>query len=255
MNIKGMDALRKHLPESQAPSGLLPALTGFFAVFIATTLFFIVVDFRFSEWMPDGEIVILALGFLVLSRFFSQKIKYQQKFGDLAFRNALTHFTIPGLGIIFASIAHLGYMFGVEIPNLWWKPLLVGLGWVFVVSGAVLWFRAVRVFGVDNLTMLYVYFPGESRMADSSIYQFRRHPIYAAALDLGIGLAMIHANWYSLLVALILPIFFAGWVRLVEEKELLERFPDYSAYRKRVPAFWPRPRNFMGFFRVLIFGG
>jgi protein-S-isoprenylcysteine O-methyltransferase Ste14 len=27
-------------------------------------------------------------------------------------------------------------------------------------------------------------------------------------------------------------------VRLVEEKELLERFPQYAEYRRKVPAFW-----------------
>jgi protein-S-isoprenylcysteine O-methyltransferase Ste14 len=255
MNIKGMDALRKHVPELQTSNGLQLAFAGFLGVFIITSLFFIVVDRQFSEWMPDGEIVILALGFLILSRFFTQKTKYKQKFGNLAFRNAFTRFCIPGLGIIIASIGHLGYMFGVQIPDLWWRPILIGLGWVFVLSGAVLWYRSVRLFGVDNLSMLYVYYPDESRMSEASIYQMLRHPIYAAALDLGIGLSLIHANWYSMLVAVILPIFFAGWVRLIEEKELLERFPGYADYRKRVPPFWPKPNNFLGFFKFLILGG
>ncbi len=255
MNIKGMDALRKHVPELQNQTGLALAISALAAVLIATTLFFILVDSRFSEWMPDGEIVILALGLLIMSRFFSQKKTYKQKYGDLAYRNAFLRFNIPGLGIVFASIAHLGYMSGVEIPDLWWKPILIGIGCVFVVSGVLLWVRTVAVFGMDNLTMLYVYFPEESRITNSSIYQVLRHPIYAAALDIGFGLAMIHANWYSLLVALILPIFITGWVRLVEEKELLDRFPGYSDYRKRVPAFLPRLRDYKVFFRFLISGG
>jgi len=255
MNIKGMDALRKHVPELQTREGLALASSALAAVFIVTSLFFILVDSRFSEWMPDGEIVILALGFLIMSRFFSQKKTYQQKYGDLAYRTAFARFNIPGLGIVFASIVHLGYMFGVEIPNLWWKPILGGLGWVILFISLSLWLRTVAVFGVDNLTMLYVYFPAESQMTDSRIYQILRHPIYAAALGIGGGLAMIHANWYALLVALILPIFLSGWVRLIEEKDLLERFPDYANYRKRVPAFWPWPRDYIGFFRFLILGG
>ena len=254
MNIKGLEALRSHVPELQTPGRLGLAISAIIAVFIATTLFFMLVDSRFSEWMPDGEIVILALGLLIMSRFFSQKKIYQQKYGELAFRNAFVHFNIPGLGIVFASIVHLGYMFGVGIPDLWWKPILVGLGWVLTLTGVLLWIRTVTTFGVDNLTMLYVYFPSESRMSDSKIYQILRHPIYSAALSIGVGLAMVHANWYSLLVALFLPVFFIGWVRLVEEKELLERFPDYSEYRKRVPPFLPRLRDYPGFFRFLILG-
>ena len=255
MKIKGFETLRRHVPELQTRGGLLLAISAIVTVFIATTLFFLLVDNRFSEWMPDGEIVILALGLLIMSRFFSQKKIYLQKYGDLAFRNAFIHFNIPGLGIVFASIAHLGFMFGVEIPDLWWKPILVGIGWVFVLIGVLLWIRTVTTFGVDNLTMLYVYFPSESKMSDSIIYQILRHPIYSAALSIGWGLALVHANWYSLLVALILPVFFFGWVRLIEEKELIERFPDYSDYRKLVPAFFPRLRDCPSFFSFLISGG
>jgi protein-S-isoprenylcysteine O-methyltransferase Ste14 len=74
-------------------------------------------------------------------------------------------------------------------------------------------------------------------------------------LRLAIGLALLSANWYSLLVAALMPLGLTGWIRLVEEKELLERFPDYAEYRKRVPAFWPRPSGLVKFFRFLIAGG
>jgi steroid 5-alpha reductase family enzyme len=45
------------------------------------------------------------------------------------------------------------------------------------------------------------------------------------------------------------------WLRLVEEPELTERFGDgYPAYRRKVPAFWPRVQNCKKFFRFLITG-
>ncbi len=255
MGLKGLDQLRKHVPELRTQVGLVLVLFSFAVVFAITTLFFILADRRFPEWMPDGEIVVMALGFLILSRFFSQKTIYQQKYGALAYRNAFARFNIPGLGIIFASIAHLGYIVGPEIPDLWWKSILMAFGWVFVVIAVVLWTRAVATFGVDYLAMLYVYFPDESHMVKSSIYEVLRHPIYAAALYLGLGLSLIHASWYALLVALILPVFLTGWIRLVEERELLERFPDYADYRKQVPAFWARPRDLAKFYRFLLLGG
>jgi protein-S-isoprenylcysteine O-methyltransferase Ste14 len=251
MNIKGFDALSKHVPELQTTTGLVRALLAFAVVFVVTNVFFLAADHRFPEWMPDGEVVVMALGFLVMSRFFSQKKVYQQKYGEMAFRNAFARFNLPGLGIVFASIAHLGYISGPQVPLLWWTKILIALGWVFVVVGVVLWIRSVAAFGVDYLTMLYVYYPKESRIVNSSIYSVLRHPIYAAALYIGIGLAFVHANWYALLVALILPLFLTGWVRLVEEKELLERFQDYADYRKHVPAFWARPRDLAKFFRFL----
>jgi len=190
METKGLEALRKHVPAIQTTGGLTLALLYFVAVFIVTSLFFILVDTRFVKWLPDGEIVVMALGFLIMSRFYSQKKAYQQKYGELAFRNAFARFNIPGLGIVFASIAHLGYIAGPAIPTVWWRSILIAVGWIFVVIGAALWMRSIATFGMDNLTMLYVYFPSESKMTNSSMYQILRHPVYGAALYIGIGLLL-----------------------------------------------------------------
>lgn len=254
MKMKGFDNLRRHVSEFETPKGVAAAILALAAVIAFTSLFFAMVDRGFSEWMPDGEIVVMALGFLILSRFFSQKDRYREKYGERAYRNAFVNFCIPGLGIVFASIAHMGYMAGPGIPDLWWRSVLVDLGLFLIVLGAALWLRSAASFGADNLAMLYVYFPDEGHIVDSSIHSVLRHPIYAAALYIGIGLALAHANWYALLVALILPIFLTGWIRLVEEKELIERFPDYVQYRKRVPAFWAKPRQLAVFYRFIFLG-
>jgi protein-S-isoprenylcysteine O-methyltransferase Ste14 len=254
MNIKGLTPLQEHVPELNTRSGILRGPLAVGAVFVLTTLFFLAADRGFPEWMPDGEIVVLALGFLILSRFFSQRRRYQAKYGALAYRNAFARFGIPGLGIVSASIGHLAYIAGPDIPDLWWKPWLVALGTILVAVGFLLWFRAVTSSGIDGLVMLYVYYPEEGTMFGSGLYSILRHPIYSAALDIGFGLALVHANWYALLVALLLPIFFAGWVRLIEEPDLLQRFPQYAAYRSHVPAFAPAPANLMKFLRCLLTG-
>src|SRR5574341_731859 len=252
MDFKGMDQLRRHVPDLQTRDGEARLGLTFAAMFTLVTLFFTWVDRAFPEWMPDGEIVFLALGFLVMSLFFSRKKIYQQKYGELAYPRAFAHYALPGLAIIIASIAHLAYMSGPVIPDVWWKPVLTWAGWAFVIVGAALWARGVATFGADNLALLYVYFPKEGKLVNSSIYSVLRHPLYAAVLRLAIGLALLSANWYSLLVAALMPLGLTGWIRLVEEKELLERFPDYAEYRKRVPAFWPKPRDLIKFFRFLI---
>ncbi len=254
MKFKGLDALRNHVPDLARPGGLWLAIGAILGVFAITSAFFWLVDLYFIEWLPDGEIVVLALGFLIFSQFFTRKTIYKQKFGELAYRNAFARFGVAGLGIVSASLAHLGYIAGPEIPPVWWRPILITLGILLVTTGILLWIRSVLVFGLDNLAMLYVYHPEEGRLVDTSIYNIVRHPVYSAALDIGIGLALIHANWYALLVALLLPLFFAGWVRLWEEKDLLERYPEYAEYRKRVPAFWARPVDLAGFYRFLITG-
>jgi protein-S-isoprenylcysteine O-methyltransferase Ste14 len=154
-----------------------------------------------------------------------------------------------------ASLAHLAYMVGPVIPDIWWKPILVYAGWFLIIINVALWLRSVLTFGVDNIALVYVYFPQEGRFVNSSIYSILRHPVYSAILHISIGLALISANWYSLLVAILLPLGFAGWVRLIEEKELIERFgQSYLDYRKSTPAFWVKPRDWVKFFRFLISG-
>ncbi len=255
MEFKGMDQLRKHVPDLRMPGGEARIGLTILGMIALVTLFFIWVDWGFPEWMPDGEIVVMALGFLVLSLFFSRKKIYQQKYGELAYRNAFAHFAIPGLGIILGAVIHNGYMPGPEIPDVvWWKNVLIAAGWVFIIIGVATWIRAILAFGADNLALLYVYYPEEGRLVDSNIYSVLRHPTYAGVLHIGIGLGLLNANWYALIIALLMPLCMTGWVRLVEEKELLERFSDYADYRKRVPAFWPKPRDLGVFFGFLIYG-
>jgi protein-S-isoprenylcysteine O-methyltransferase Ste14 len=255
LKIKGLDNLRAHVPAFRPSLGIAKVAFAALGVFALTTLFFIAVDHVFAEWMPDGEILLLALGFILLARFFSVRDSYRSKFSDGAYFRAFTRFAVPGLGIIAASVAHLGYMPGPSLPDVWWKGVVVALGWLSLAIGAVLWLRSVAALGVDNLTMLFVYWPAQSRIVTSRIYCAVRHPVYSAALRVAFGLALIHANWYSILVVPILLLFCTGWIVLVEEKELINRFPDYASYRRQVPAFWPRPPQVIAFLRFIITGG
>src|SRR5262245_44113756 len=115
MSIKGFDQLQKHFPDLQTSGGR--ARMVLLQVFwIALTLaFFYWVDAVFAEWMPDGEIVFLTLGFLLLAQFFRRKTAYQARYGALAYRHAFVRFAMPGLGILFAAIIHLAYMPGVAL--------------------------------------------------------------------------------------------------------------------------------------------
>ena len=242
------------MPALRTPGGAAGILAAFLGVLGLTTGFFILVDRYFFEWLPDGEIVVLALGFLVLSRFFSQKERYAARFGDMAYSRAFMAFCVPGLGIIFAAIAHLAYMPGPMIPEISWKPVLVGFGWLSLFVGALLWWRAVKALGIDYLTMLYVYHPEDRRVVRSGLFDVIRHPVYSAAVHISTGLACIHAGWYSLLVAVLVPIFFLGWIVLVEEKELLKKVAGYADYRRSVPALVPRFSDLGKYWRALLAG-
>ena len=253
MNIKGFDNLARHVPELNTAGGRFKIAAYFFAILALTTIYFILTD-QIPTWTLDSQIVVMALGYLLLSRFFTQKKKYIEKYNQAAYRHAFVNFAIPGLALIFAGLAHTAYMNGPKFT----QPILVTIftwaGWFFVAIGILLFIRAITTFGVDNLTMLYVYFPDESSIINSSIYGIIRHPVYAGALRVGIGLALLNMGIYALTFAILLPLGLFGWIRLVEEKELLERIPTYADYRKGVPAFFPYPNKLFGFFKFIITG-
>ena len=252
--LKGLGELRSRAPEFKTNGGTLRTIGIGGAVFLLTSAFFMLVDRGFPEWMPDGEILLAALGFLVLSLFYERRPDYETRFAEGAYGRALRAFAMPGLGIIAAAIGHLAYMPGPAIPDLWWKPLLVGLGWLLLALGTTLWLRAVQALGIDTLFMLHVYYPQDGTHVCSGLYSYVRHPIYAAALRVAVGLALIYANWYALLVLPVMWLLFVAWIRLVEEKELVSRFPEYASYRRRVPAFGPLPRNVGRFWRLVFTG-
>jgi protein-S-isoprenylcysteine O-methyltransferase Ste14 len=256
LNIKGLDPLHKHLPEIDTAPGCLRLFGLAALLFIGVTAFFIVEDLSNPFWLLDGEVVLGSLGFALLFMFYRVKANYSARFGPLAYHQAIRRFGFPGLGIILAVVARIGYMPGPGIPPFRWNPALPAFGCVLLAAGGVLLLRSVHFLGVDNLAMLYVYFPSESLLVGSNIYAILRHPMYGALQTIALGLALVNGNWFALTCALVFMLGVWSWARMLEEKELLERLgAAYAEYRRRVPAFWPRPRALGRFLKFLLSGG
>jgi protein-S-isoprenylcysteine O-methyltransferase Ste14 len=224
-------------------------------LYILVSAFFNLEDRTAQFWLLDGEVVIATLGFTILYVFFRVKTNFKARYGPLAYSKAARRYGYPAVAIITAVIARIGNIPGPLIPHFWWYPALTVLGWFLIAVAVLLALRVLQAFGVDNLTMLYVYFPEESRLVDGEIYEILRHPAYGAVQRLALGLALLNGTWFALTFALIFMLELWGWVHLVEEKELLERFgPSYADYRQRVPAFWPRTRDLGRFYQFLLTG-
>jgi protein-S-isoprenylcysteine O-methyltransferase Ste14 len=252
MKIKGLDTLVKYFPEMISLKFAVIVL----GTFTLTTVYFLLSD-QIPTWTIDSQIVVFALGFLILRRAFTQRAALIEKYKENAYGHAALRFIFPGVSILFAAIAHTAYMGDVNrmifTQGVFPKAAHV-LGWYWVVVGALLWIRSALTFGIDHLSFLYLYYPEEGKIADTGIHEILRHPVYAGAMRLCIGLALLNTGIFALSFIPFLPLMFFGWVRLVEEKELLERFPDYAAYRDKTPAFWVKPRDIPAFFKFLIFG-
>lgn len=253
MDIKGLDKLAAHVPELNFQGGRFKLVGTFLGIFALTTIYFVLTD-QIPTWTLDSQVVVMALGYLILSRFFTQRKKLLAQYGNTAYHHAFWRYVLPGLAIIFAAVAHIAYMNGPRFTQPSIVIAFTWLGWLCIIIGAALWVRAVQTFGADNATMLYVYFPQEGRMVNSSIYEIIRHPVYAGVLRLCIGFALLNMGIYAIVFILILPLGLFGWLRLVEEKELLTRFQGYAEYRRQTPAFWPRIQKIPAFFKFLVTG-
>ncbi len=104
----------------------------------------------------------------------------------------------------------------------------VVLGAVLIGAGAILAVRGTRDLG-DSLTPL-PHPRDEAMLVQTGVYARVRHPIYGGLVIASVGWGLVTASIPTLVMALIAWAFFTV-KSMREEAWLVERFPDYPAYR------------------------
>jgi protein-S-isoprenylcysteine O-methyltransferase Ste14 len=69
-------------------------------------------------------------------------------------------------------------------------------------------------------------------------YGIVRHPIYSGGIGIAYGWALVAQGWLTLVYAT-LPFLFLEIKSAREERWLVEKFPDYESYRRKVPKLVP----------------
>lgn len=251
----GAEAVFTHVPQWRDPLRRLATAALALSSFALGTALQWAVDALWPAWTMAGHMAVLLIGFAWTGQFFWRRKAYRARWREQAYYRAFTRHIAPGLPLIFAAIAHTAYLPGARVvtgPAAW---LITAPGWYLLITGLLVWARGGHAIGADYGLMLYVYFPEESRVVNSAIYALLRHPMYSGAVRVGMALGLLHGTLWSIAFGLFMPIGLTLWLRWVEEPELLERFGEgYAAYRKTVPAFWPRGKDFGRFWRYLIVG-
>jgi protein-S-isoprenylcysteine O-methyltransferase Ste14 len=75
-------------------------------------------------------------------------------------------------------------------------------------------------------------------LVQSGVYAVVRHPIYSGIIIGLVGIALIFGSWAGIACSVIVLLFFDAKSRL-EEKWLIEKYPEYPAYRMRVRKLIP----------------
>ncbi|MGE5221725.1 MAG: hypothetical protein ACM3PY_04765, partial [Omnitrophica WOR_2 bacterium] len=153
MSIKGLDQLRKHLPDFNNPFGILrlllvPILSFFLAAALLTAAGLIgPVLTMVVAILLDG------LAFFLLYLFVHYRKHFIARFGSLAYSIAASRLAYPAVAIISAVVARIRSIPGPGFPNFWGDAVLPVLGWALIASGLLLFLRTIQIFGVDNLVM------------------------------------------------------------------------------------------------------
>jgi protein-S-isoprenylcysteine O-methyltransferase Ste14 len=254
--LPGLDRLAAHVPELRSLAGFALIALIALSCFSAATAGMLVVDHVAPAWSGAAQLGAIGVAAVLVGGFFRRRAAYRERWGDLAYRNAFARHVLTALPVLIAALLHTAWLPGrYVVVDPWSIPIAVLVAWLLV-SGFVLWLRAIFTFGFDNLAMLYVYVPHEGRMVESSIYGVIRHPAYSGVMQVVLALALARGTWFSIAFGLLMPAGMTIHLRLFEERELLERFgTGYAEYRRRTPAFWPHPRDVGRYLRFLAAGG
>ncbi|HEX6236955.1 MAG TPA: isoprenylcysteine carboxylmethyltransferase family protein [Acidimicrobiales bacterium] len=122
-------------------------------------------------------------------------------------------------------------------------PLLVRVGGAaLLVGGGAVLIRAFTGFVREGRGTPAPVAPTE-RLVIGGPYRHVRNPMYVAVLAVVLGQALLLARPVLVVYAGGLGAAFVAFVRGYEEPTLRRRFgEDYEAYRRHVPAWWPRLR-------------
>lgn len=85
----------------------------------------------------------------------------------------------------------------------------------------------------------------EREIAKSGPYSLTRNPLYLGNFIIGVGFCLASWQIISIPIFLLYFLFFYIPIMKIEERRMTELFKDaYIEYQRRVPAFFPRLKNF-----------
>jgi protein-S-isoprenylcysteine O-methyltransferase Ste14 len=120
-----------------------------------------------------------------------------------------------------------------------WIPLRA-IGIVLLVVSVPVLVRAFWQFAVEGLGTPAPVAPTQTLVV-GGLYRYVRNPMYLAVLGAIVGQALLLGQLGLLVYALVILTAFASFVRWYEEPTLMRQFgAEYEAYKKAVPAWWPR---------------
>jgi protein-S-isoprenylcysteine O-methyltransferase Ste14 len=284
--LKGLDIFLQKVPALSGKRIILLPLYVFSIIFLCLSLMMgfdtLPVVFGLKGASPlllalsplAGELIVCVLGFALVWQMWFWKEKLKAKYGALAYQSILL-VGFAGISCVLSLALNMFvhywwfsrpfWMFSplksLVLPLEWFLPFArvetavfrLLLAFFFTVTGFTLIIRSLFTFGFDYMSVLYLYYPQESKVQNHAIYSILRHPTYTGALLIGLGGMFYIFTLYSVIFYLVLLAGFCIHIHFVEERELIVRFgQSYMEYMKQVPAFIVKPAKLRDFLAFLL---
>ncbi|MFX0023355.1 MAG: methyltransferase family protein [Candidatus Hermodarchaeota archaeon] len=283
--MKGIEKLREKLPDYRGRK-IFIFLIFVPIVFLISVWFQLVMDslpriFRGSNillilepFTPIlGSLIILIIGFLLVYSFWHKRDKFLNKRRELAYQKGFK-FVITGVPMVISIAIHSYFPTDLiapyqDIQSISWylatpiSDIFFGFSVISLIIRLLLWFivfvmglivvrKALMIFGIDYMGLVYIYYPEESSLQNHEIYSVLRHPTYHSVMLFLIGSIFFRFSIYSIIYFLIFLIGINIHLKLVEERELIKRFgEDYINYKKSVPALFVRLKDLKKYFSII----
>jgi len=121
---------------------------------------------------------------------------------------------------------------GFLITAAYGKPM----GLIIGISGCI-----ILVLSLLQLNTNLSPFPSPKKtgsLVQFGLYRYMRHPIYSGIILMGLGFGFYYHSLWKLLITIALIVFFYFKSRY-EERLLIQKFPEYTKYKKNTGRFFP----------------
>jgi protein-S-isoprenylcysteine O-methyltransferase Ste14 len=147
---------------------------------------------------------------------------------------------------IIMSIVSVGFIALLVVPaldhRLAWSHMPAAISLAGNALMAIGWLATFFVFRENSFSSATIEIADDHKVVSTGPYAWVRHPMYAGAVLMLLGMPVALGSWWGVAVFLVmLPAF--AWRMFDEEKFLTENLPGYAEYRQKVrfrliPGVW-----------------
>jgi protein-S-isoprenylcysteine O-methyltransferase Ste14 len=113
------------------------------------------------------------------------------------------------------------------------------LPYFLTVMAVILAGSLINLMGLISLRRAFTIMAEARQLVRRGIFRYMRHPLYAGHFIIFGGSVLLRLHIYTVVLFLLF-CFGQVWRARIEERKLIENFPEYENYRRRTGMFWPK---------------